>query len=72
MCLAARRRIGLLMRVDHLDAMIATLNKLLSFHLTLSKYDKDRSMHLRILSPVNIGRFHFFLLLYFDIRMLYT
>lgn len=37
MCLAARRRIGLLMKLDHPDAVNAALNKLLSFHLTLSK-----------------------------------
>ncbi|EFN76434.1 UPF0614 protein C14orf102-like protein [Harpegnathos saltator] len=37
MCLAARRRIGLLMKYDHSDAVTATLNKLLSFHMTLSK-----------------------------------
>jgi len=39
MCLAARRRIGLLMKLDHHDAMNAALNKLLSFYLTLSRYN---------------------------------
>ncbi|XP_032673473.1 nuclear exosome regulator NRDE2 [Odontomachus brunneus] len=42
MCLAARRRIGLLMKFDHPDAVIAALNKLLSFHLTLSKIPSTR------------------------------
>lgn len=48
MCLAARRRIGLLMKVDHPDAVTATLNKLLSFHLTLSKYDTSESLNLSL------------------------
>lgn len=39
MCLAIRRRIGLLMKLDNSDAMNAALNKLLSFHLTLSRYN---------------------------------
>ncbi|XP_018351980.1 PREDICTED: protein NRDE2 homolog isoform X1 [Trachymyrmex septentrionalis] len=42
MCLAARRRIGLLMKLDHHDAMNAALNKLLSFYLTLSRIPSTR------------------------------
>ncbi|XP_014471485.1 PREDICTED: protein NRDE2 homolog [Dinoponera quadriceps] len=42
MCLAARRRIGLLTKFDYLDSVTATLNKLLSFHLTLSKIPSTR------------------------------
>ncbi|XP_011862923.1 PREDICTED: protein NRDE2 homolog [Vollenhovia emeryi] len=42
MCLAARRRIGLLAKLNHSDAVNAALNKLLSFHLTLSRL---RSTH---------------------------
>lgn len=38
MCLSARRRISLLMKLDHSDAVNAALNKLLSFHITLSRY----------------------------------
>lgn len=38
MCLSARRRVGLLMKLDHSDAVNAALNKLLSFHITLSRY----------------------------------
>ncbi|KAL6265282.1 hypothetical protein P5V15_002062 [Pogonomyrmex californicus] len=42
MCLAVRRRIGLLTKLDHSDAMNAALNKLLSFHLTLSRIPSIR------------------------------
>ncbi|XP_018052187.1 PREDICTED: protein NRDE2 homolog [Atta colombica] len=42
MCLAVRRRIGLLMKLNHHDAMNAALNKLLSFHLTLSRISSTR------------------------------
>ncbi|KAL6444572.1 hypothetical protein ACFW04_002002 [Cataglyphis niger] len=42
MCLAARRRISLLMKLDHPDAVNAALNKLLSFHLTLSRIPSIR------------------------------
>lgn len=59
MCLAARRRISLLMKFDHSDAMIAALNKLLSFHLTLSKYDINKSLHLRFIIRINIERLNF-------------
>lgn len=41
MCLAARRRIDLLMKLDHPYAVNAALNKLLSFHLTLSRYGRN-------------------------------
>ncbi|KAL0100675.1 hypothetical protein PUN28_019222 [Cardiocondyla obscurior] len=42
MCLAARRRISLLTKFNHFDAVNAALNKLLSFHQTLSKTPSTR------------------------------
>ncbi|XP_029177339.1 protein NRDE2 homolog [Nylanderia fulva] len=42
MCLAARRRIDLLMKLDHPYAVNAGLNKLLSFHQTLSRIPSIR------------------------------
>lgn len=42
MCLAARKRISSLMKLGHTDAINATLNKLLSFHQTLSTIPSTR------------------------------
>lgn len=39
MCLSIRRRIDLLMKLEHDDAVNAALNKLLSFHQSLSRYN---------------------------------
>lgn len=54
MCLAARRRIDILAKLDNLDAVNAMLNKLLSFHQTLSRYDINRfSQHSKFENACN-------------------